>query len=56
MVMARGGNTFIEYERCPRCGKKGLHERHTPYVKGWGMRIWKECKYCKFQTERELIL
>jgi ssDNA-binding Zn-finger/Zn-ribbon topoisomerase 1 len=46
MVMARGGNTHIEYTECPRCGKKGWHTRHTPYVRGHGMDIWEECKYC----------
>ena len=51
MVMARGGNTHIEFSICSFCGKKGWHLRHTPYVKGWGMKLWEECKYCKKETE-----
>ena len=42
MVMARGGNTYLKFVRCPNCKKKGVYVYLNAFYKMLGFR----CKYC----------
>lgn len=55
MSIARGGNTHIKFEKCPKCKKKGYHLRgFFDRVKKYGIS-WYSCKYCGYRTRERII-
>jgi hypothetical protein len=51
MVLARGGMPFgFEFEKCPKCGKKGVSLRSNfhPKLSKQDVVYYKACRYCDY--------
>lgn len=43
----------MKYEKCIKCGKKGVSLKTMFSFQVGRGKIWKECKYCKWQEEEK---